>query len=380
MEDEKSWPSSYPAIIIYQHPQKNPNIFVADCRRMLIYTVQIRRRPIMSDERALAPASSQPDQPQKSLARYMPAPDPATGNQLAPLSVPQQAALNALAAGCSVRRAAREAKVDHRTVRRWIHQNAQFAAACNARQQELLESARVRAVEMLDAALATIDAAIRQGDVNAALHMVRHLGILQPPNIGPADASELQRRRAVADARREARLREAEESLIPPDDSRPTTTEDLNRIIAAWQRVRHGFIIRDARQWGGYERRRDLPEYKDDPAPTCPRPTDADLLAALQWDAVDSIGEDVTPHELERHIKWMLEMIGRPLPRPRRGRTERVESRKLTGMLPLYSLLSTSSSLAQPSSSLALARRDPDCSPTSVPCLLPPRVSQPPGR
>src|SRR5215469_5888496 len=86
------------------------------------------------------------------------------GKLVAKLTPIQQTAIQHLGLGSSMVDAARLAGVDRRTVYNWIHHDPKFAAAYNAWQHELLESARARALAMSDKALTTLDAAIVNGN------------------------------------------------------------------------------------------------------------------------------------------------------------------------------------------------------------------------
>jgi hypothetical protein len=139
-----------------------------------------------------------------------PATEPSAPQLAVELTTVQQTALRELGSGGNIADAARAAGVDRRTVSRWIHEDEKFAAAYNAWCNELLDSGGGRALAISDAALTTLAKAIQNGHVNAALQLVKNLGILRPPKAGPTDAEELRRRRAVRKARREKELCEAE--------------------------------------------------------------------------------------------------------------------------------------------------------------------------
>ena len=102
----------------------------------------------------------------------------------------QQAALQELGKGATITDAAQAAGVDRKTVSRWIHHDAVFAAAYNAWCQELLDSGLGRALAMSDAALTTIANAIQNGHVNASLQVVKQLGVLRAARPGSTDAHQ----------------------------------------------------------------------------------------------------------------------------------------------------------------------------------------------
>lgn len=153
------------------------------------------------------------------------------------LSPAQKAALEHLASGTSIIEAARGAGVDRRTVYRWIHADAHFAAAYNAWRQELIDSGRARVLAMGDLALTTVQAAMQKGDARVALQVARATGLLAQPRPGPADPDLLQRRRDLQDQRRDLDLRakEKETSLranrIDPDHRWKTDVRELEGHI-----------------------------------------------------------------------------------------------------------------------------------------------------
>jgi len=160
-----------------------------------------------------------PDAPAKN-------PDPAAtagdaaNDSLAKLSPSQCEVLTRLAEGASIIDAANAAGVSHRSLRRWLHEDAHFTAAFNAWRRDLLESAQARALAMGDAALTAIAAAIQNGNVQAAMQLVKSLGILKPAAPQPTDADEVARRRTIDNSRRESRLAQAEfRNGLGPDPS-----------------------------------------------------------------------------------------------------------------------------------------------------------------
>ena len=102
---------------------------------------------------------------------------------LAGLSTPQQLALTALAEGKAYVEAAARAGVSRTTLWSWLKTNANFAAAYEAWQQELRESARARLLKLVDDAATLVTQAIEAGDAKVALRILRDLGVL---GTGPA--------------------------------------------------------------------------------------------------------------------------------------------------------------------------------------------------
>src|SRR5947209_12528681 len=93
------------------------------------------------------------------------------------LSAVQQRALALLLEGRAFSAAAQVAGVHRSTLYRWIKQDAAFAAAYNAWQQELAESARARAHT---AAMAAVEKVIRNMEIDGHLAMkfIKEMGIL----------------------------------------------------------------------------------------------------------------------------------------------------------------------------------------------------------
>jgi hypothetical protein len=125
----------------------------------------------------------------------------------------QQTALARLAEGNSISEAARSIGIDRRSVHRWLREDADFAAAYNAWQQELLDSGRARVLAMSDLALTTIRNAIEKGDSRTALRVADKIGLLTPARIHSTDADRLSRLHKLRDHRSQITLEKAEEKL-----------------------------------------------------------------------------------------------------------------------------------------------------------------------
>jgi hypothetical protein len=97
---------------------------------------------------------------------------------LAGLSTPQQLALSALAEGKTYTDAAETAGIGRTTLWRWIRADPKFAAAYEAWQQELRESARARLLKATDMAADVVTQAIAGGDARIALRMLQEAGVL----------------------------------------------------------------------------------------------------------------------------------------------------------------------------------------------------------
>lgn len=214
------------------------------------------------------------------------------GTQLAgELTSVQQAALRELGNGHTISDAARTAGVDRRTVSRWIHHDPKFAAAYNAWCRELLDSGRARAIAMSDAALATVANAIQSGHVGAALQVVRNLGLIQAPRIGPTDPDVLERRAALRQVRSEERLHNAEEQYgLHKPIEQIETIEEIDEVIAPWIDLRDEFVQSLERDWQEHDEH--LRMGRPCTPPDQPRPTLEEYAATVHrlskkhnWDA-----------------------------------------------------------------------------------------------
>jgi hypothetical protein len=108
------------------------------------------------------------------------------------LTATQLRALAALVEGATVTAAADAAQVHRSTLARWMR-SAAFAAALNAARAELFEAAQQRVLTMTAKAAAVVEAALAAGDTAIALAILRGVGVLRPPCIGPTDAAAVQR-------------------------------------------------------------------------------------------------------------------------------------------------------------------------------------------
>jgi transcriptional regulator of acetoin/glycerol metabolism len=112
------------------------------------------------------------------------------GNDLKP---GQTIALESLFTGMTVTRAAKAAGVDRTTVHRWLREDWAFQAAYNSAQRDLRREMETRLPHLAEAALETVHAAVNQGDVRAALAVLKGLGALpgSVTRIGAEDPAEL---------------------------------------------------------------------------------------------------------------------------------------------------------------------------------------------
>lgn len=172
----------------------------------------------------------------------------------AALSPAQEVAMENLATGVSISKAAQAAGVDPRTVRRWFASDPNFAAAYNAWRQELVASSRARVLAMTDLALDAVHSAIQKGDARVALQIARAGGAMDAPPPGTTDPDELRRRRKIVAGRRELRLIKAER-----DFRKDTGQEDKSCFRdVAWLEEQ----IRSFLQLRGYALQDESPEAR----------------------------------------------------------------------------------------------------------------------
>jgi hypothetical protein len=126
-----------------------------------------------------------------------------------PLTPAQETAIAALLAGRTVTDAAADAGVDRATVHRWLRENFGFQAAVNAGRRELRKGVQVRLERLAEKAAGCVEKAIDEGDVKAALAILKGLQVLVPVPIGsdnPAELAEEDRLHAIEqEGRRKAR-------------------------------------------------------------------------------------------------------------------------------------------------------------------------------
>jgi hypothetical protein len=91
----------------------------------------------------------------------------------------QQIALQALAAGSNVTRAAFAAGVTRQTINRWRKENPAFNAAIKAWILQTKRSAETMLVELVEEAVASIGEAVGAGDGYLGLQLLRSMGVVR---------------------------------------------------------------------------------------------------------------------------------------------------------------------------------------------------------
>ncbi len=102
------------------------------------------------------------------------------------LTPQQSAAVDALAFGATVTDAADTVKVSRQTVSGWLHHDASFQAALNARRQELWTGHAERLRSLVPKAMDTLEAAVsdEQQGVAVAVHILKAAGLYGLPAPG----------------------------------------------------------------------------------------------------------------------------------------------------------------------------------------------------
>ncbi len=108
------------------------------------------------------------------------------------LSTQQIAALDALLAGSSATDAAAAAGVDRRTLYNWLRKNFAFQAALNRGRKELRRAVVQRLERLANNATECVDKAVREGNLKAALEIVKRLELFSGKFLGSDDATELE--------------------------------------------------------------------------------------------------------------------------------------------------------------------------------------------
>jgi hypothetical protein len=116
------------------------------------------------------------------------------------LSPAQLHVLAALLEGRSVTDAAQGAGVDRTTVHRWLKDDFQFIAAFNRGRKQLRHDTEARLFNMANRATETVEQAIAEGNVSAALAVLKGLGLLAGtgPAIDSDDPQELREKAEIA--------------------------------------------------------------------------------------------------------------------------------------------------------------------------------------
>lgn len=133
------------------------------------------------------------------------------GEQTKALTPQQIAALERLLAGETVTDTAKAVKIDRSTLHRWLREDFHFQAALNRGKRELVEAVQARLLTVADKAAAVVGNAVDQGNLNAALAVLRGLGAFTGTPVRPGCEDPEALRQAAELAQEEAQLVEAEQ-------------------------------------------------------------------------------------------------------------------------------------------------------------------------
>jgi hypothetical protein len=160
----------------------------------------------MQEENSIASDSARQDSapiPSRAVVRRR---EPTKPGQLTPV---QQLAMQRLVAGGSIAQAAEAARVDRRTVYRWLQADPHFASAYATWQREMIASGRARVLAMTDLALDTVQNAMLRGDLRAALEVAKATGAMDAPQPGTTDPAYFRHRQKLRNRARKETLESA---------------------------------------------------------------------------------------------------------------------------------------------------------------------------
>jgi hypothetical protein len=119
------------------------------------------------------------------------------------LSPMQARAFEVLTCGGTITGAAMAAGVTRRTMYGWLAEGQALAAAYRQWKSSMAETSRTRLLMIAEAATVTIARSVKNGDTQAALAVVKGMGILSPPATGPSMMEAVARKKEAEAARGE---------------------------------------------------------------------------------------------------------------------------------------------------------------------------------
>jgi len=134
---------------------------------------------------------------------------PQNATPAARLSPQQLLAVEHLAIGATVTRAAEAAGVSRETVHRWTRDDFTFQAALNRARRELQDAIERRLLAVAEKAMANVADAVEDGNLNVSVTLLKGLGVLSgtPTRPGSDDPQDLaEQARFSAEMRRTSRL------------------------------------------------------------------------------------------------------------------------------------------------------------------------------
>jgi AcrR family transcriptional regulator len=108
------------------------------------------------------------------------------------LSPAQTAAVDALLSGKTATDAAAAAGVSRRTVYNWFRKDFRFQAALNRSRRDLQQAIGCRVEQIAADAAECVARAVREGNVKAAMEILKGLNMLAPQTVGSDDELLLQ--------------------------------------------------------------------------------------------------------------------------------------------------------------------------------------------
>jgi hypothetical protein len=122
------------------------------------------------------------------------------------LSPHQETGVDLLAAGTNLTDTAASLGVNRQTISEWVNHNPAFRAVLNQRRQELWAEASDKLRGLLPHALALLERAVKEGNLKAAIAVLRSAGLEHlPPPHGSTDPGEIETADKEVDAARALR-------------------------------------------------------------------------------------------------------------------------------------------------------------------------------
>jgi len=145
-----------------------------------------------------------------------PAVQPETQALAAVLPDNKRAVLDLLRVGKSISETARTAGIDRGTIYRWMKDDVQFCAAYNQWRDETEEFGRSRLAMLTEAAIDSLEAALKAGDARAAMQLLIQLGLFKQRAL-LTNATELEQQAKLEEKRKRFAF-ERENRKIDLDD------------------------------------------------------------------------------------------------------------------------------------------------------------------
>jgi len=122
------------------------------------------------------------------------------------LPAPQITALDALLSGKSVTDAAAAAGISRRMLYYWLRDDCRFQAALNRGRREMHRAVYTHVEQIAADAAECVARAVREGNVNAAMQILKSMNFLAPPKVGSEDEALLQIEQAERQEKRDDKI------------------------------------------------------------------------------------------------------------------------------------------------------------------------------